>query len=528
MVNLLPGFVVAYSLQLAALVGSLWIGLRILAMNAPGVRLRAWQAALVASVVLPALLMLPSTTARTATTASASVLAMVFVPTMPGDAAASPFAWRLWFALALLTGTVLRGLWLVAGWIALRRRFSHADTASHPQFDERCLALAVRARLVYGADVTQPFTFGTKPAIVVVPTQLSSASEPVLAAIFTHELMHVARRDWQSVIVEEAIRALLWFHPGVWLIVNEVRQAREEVIDRATVRSLGSRRTYLETLIALADRSNTPRLWAALPFFRFRQLKRRITAIASEASMSRPHLVLTCSAVLALTTVTFGAASRAFPLPAPQGEPSQTPSSPSALERTAFVAPADAPPPERTRYVAPKLPANAFGMGRPEFEIRLVLDAAGRVAEARVLNVTAGAIDIPGVSKTFDAVLAAVRQWEFKHPERAPLAITVVLTLDPAEQGGEAASIERPLPIDVKKAVYPEAAKAKKIQGEVELEADIDATGHVSDARVTRSDARELDEAAITAVRGSTFRPGMKDGRPVPVKTTITMRFALK
>jgi beta-lactamase regulating signal transducer with metallopeptidase domain len=71
---------------------------------------------------------------------------------------------------------------------------------------------------------------------------------------FTHELLHVRRRDWRRVIVEEAIRAVLWFHPPIWLLLGELRQAREEVIDRAGVGLLGSRRSYLETLVALADR----------------------------------------------------------------------------------------------------------------------------------------------------------------------------------------------------------------------------------------------------------------------------------
>jgi len=82
--------------------------------------------------------------------------------------------------------------------------------------------------------------------------------------------MHVRRRDWRSVIVEESVRALLWFHPGVWLLLAELRQAREEVIDRATVRMLGSRRSYLETLVTLADRGDRLRLSTALPFFRSR------------------------------------------------------------------------------------------------------------------------------------------------------------------------------------------------------------------------------------------------------------------
>jgi protein TonB len=102
------------------------------------------------------------------------------------------------------------------------------------------------------------------------------------------------------------------------------------------------------------------------------------------------------------------------------------------------------------------------------------------------------------------------------------------LTLDPIAEGGAAPSVERPVVIEMKKAEYPESAKAKKIQGDVAVEATIDAQGKVTETRVVQPLAPELDAAAAAAIRASTFRPGMKDGKPVPVKVTITVRFALK
>ena len=46
--------------------------------------------------------------------------------------------------------------------------------------------------------------------------------------------------------------------------------------------------------------------------------------------------------------------------------------------------------------------------------------------------------------------------------------------------------------------------------------------------RVVKPLAPELDAAAAAALGASTFRPGMKDGRPVPVTVTITVAFRLK
>ena len=60
------------------------------------------------------------------------------------------------------------------------------------------------------------------------------------------------------------------------------------------------------------------------------------------------------------------------------------------------------------------------------------------------------------------------------------------------------------------------------------LDVKIDTQGKVSDVRVVKALAPELDAAAADAMRASTFRPGMKDGTPVPVKVTITVAFRLK
>jgi protein TonB len=179
-------------------------------------------------------------------------------------------------------------------------------------------------------------------------------------------------------------------------------------------------------------------------------------------------------------------------------------------------------------YVAPELPAFAAQMQDPEFEVRLVVNAEGQVAEARMLTIKASAIDKTQSAQVAEAVLKAVRQWQFERPARAPLAFTINLMLEPATAGGEAASTERPVVIEMKKADYPESAKAKKLQGEVALEVTIDEQGKVTDTHVVKPLAPELDAAAAAAVGASTFRPGMKDGRPVPVKVTITVAFRLK
>jgi protein TonB len=74
--------------------------------------------------------------------------------------------------------------------------------------------------------------------------------------------------------------------------------------------------------------------------------------------------------------------------------------------------------------------------------------------------------------------------------------------------------------------VYPEVARAARVEGVVIIEATIDASGRVSATRLLRS-VPLLDEAALAAVREWVFTPTRLNGEPTPVIMTVTVRFRL-
>lgn len=76
--------------------------------------------------------------------------------------------------------------------------------------------------------------------------------------------------------------------------------------------------------------------------------------------------------------------------------------------------------------------------------------------------------------------------------------------------------------------VYPSVAVAARIQGVVILEAVIDETGRVADARVLRSVNPLLDREAIDAVRQWRYTPVVLNGIPVRVILTVTLSFKLE
>jgi protein TonB len=75
--------------------------------------------------------------------------------------------------------------------------------------------------------------------------------------------------------------------------------------------------------------------------------------------------------------------------------------------------------------------------------------------------------------------------------------------------------------------VYPEIAKAARVQGEVVLECVIDADGRVAGVRVLRG-VRLLDDAAVAAVSQWVYRPTLLNGQPVPVIMNVTVHFRIR
>ena len=86
--------------------------------------------------------------------------------------------------------------------------------------------------------------------------------------------------------------------------------------------------------------------------------------------------------------------------------------------------------------------------------------------------------------------------------------------------------IKEPRKIKDVKPVYPDDARAARIQGIVIMEVIIGQDGSVSDAQVIRS-VPMLDQAALEAVRQWGFTPTLLNGMPVSVIMTVTVNFSL-
>lgn len=85
-----------------------------------------------------------------------------------------------------------------------------------------------------------------------------------------------------------------------------------------------------------------------------------------------------------------------------------------------------------------------------------------------------------------------------------------------------------PAPYKAIRPDYPRGARRRGESGDVTLELNVNEKGVVVEVSVSVSTGfRELDAAAIRAVRAARFRPATSDGRPVPSTARLTLSFRL-
>ncbi len=76
---------------------------------------------------------------------------------------------------------------------------------------------------------------------------------------------------------------------------------------------------------------------------------------------------------------------------------------------------------------------------------------------------------------------------------------------------------------------YPDEARQDKVTGVVVLQLLIDAEGKVREVEVLQNPDPRLTKAAVEAVKQWEFEPAHdKDGKPLSVKSSVTLNFALK
>ena len=281
----------AYSAQVLCLVAGTGLVLALLRVESASVRHATWRVLLLVCVLLP---WLQGRQIDEPAVAAAGTTAVVGLSATPFEAAASrdaaapaqgstpavPVNWPRAALLFVAAGILVRSVWLAIGLARLHRlRVAGTRIELSPDLEPLRQAMLPGAEVREVERLRQPVTFGLLKPVVLLPPSFARESPAHQRAVLCHELLHARRRDWGWTVLEEAVRAVLWFHPAVWWLVSRVQLTREEVVDELAVRLTGSRRAYIEALMLFADDAPLAR---ATAFARRRHLFWRIVLISKE------------------------------------------------------------------------------------------------------------------------------------------------------------------------------------------------------------------------------------------------------
>jgi TonB family protein len=328
-------------------------------------------------------------------------------------------------------------------------------------------------------------------------------------AVVCHELLHVARRDWLWLWLEEAIRTVFWFHPFMRWAIGQVRLGREQTVDAQVVGLTGTRRAYMDAIIRFAGPQ--PAIGLGMPFAGRQHVVSRLKALGQERKMSRTRIAFTGTVLTLLLAAASWSIAGALPLPG------QTPSGPDPL---------DAGTSALTQPVTLRF-SNA--------SVAAILNSLGTISGIRITYETG--FEDRRYSVEFRAVPPrdALRQVLSDNDLTYRGVDEKTIVVSPR---GAIARFPAPLRVgqDIQtpprkifevKPIYPEDAKAAKIQGVVLLDVTVGTDGTVKGLRLVKS-VPLLDQAAMDAVNQWQFEPALLNGVPVEVEVTITINFTLR
>ena len=210
--------------------------------------------------------------------------------------------------------------------------------------------------LLASGDTDVPLTTGVLHPKVILSADYGEWLPLRREAILRHELAHVKRFDVISQTLAQAVTALYWFHPLVWLTVRAVHAERERACDDYVLAAGTKPSEYAHELLEIASSLQRPQFTAALAMARQSQLEGRVLALLNpmlrRGSVSR-------KVGLGVTTLTLGLVLPLAALqPASQSaQASAPPPKPSAAQPQSSVPPPPASAPDRE--APPALPGGA-------------------------------------------------------------------------------------------------------------------------------------------------------------------------
>lgn len=122
------------------------------------------------------------------------------------------------------------------------------------QIDQFCQKMNIdkKVNLFLSDHINSPITFGHFKPIVLFPTSMLTGLSPdQIEMLLLHELAHIRRADFLINLIQSIIEVVLFYHPIVWWISEQIRITREHCCDDMAIEICQNHFLYAETLTQL-------------------------------------------------------------------------------------------------------------------------------------------------------------------------------------------------------------------------------------------------------------------------------------
>lgn len=174
----------------------------------------------------------------------------------------------------------------------------------------------------------------------------------------------------------------------------------------------------------------------------------------------------------------------------------------------------------KAQLVHPVAPAVCHWRSQPVLKERI---AMLKQSKRKALPWVSGQVLLVGVSLGMGAVAWASQGSAAGAPRIA------VEPFEHAQQDAAKAGLDRPVQVDkMPPPSYPKSAIEQRQVGVVDLRVEVDANGHPTDVQVLRAtNPGVFDAVSIAAARSWSYRPAMKNGKPVAAAIRVPITYAM-
>jgi beta-lactamase regulating signal transducer with metallopeptidase domain len=169
-----------------------------------------------------------------------------------------------WITAVWILGVAVSALRLLGGAWRLHRWATRETSPAPREWQERCdslgrqLDLRRPVPLRESTRVHGPLLVGWfRPMLVLPIGMLQSLPGLQIEALLLHELAHVRGRDPLIHLLQRAVETLLFYHPAVWWVSEQIRREREHRCDDRVLEAQGEGHSLAEALVTLAERAHS-------------------------------------------------------------------------------------------------------------------------------------------------------------------------------------------------------------------------------------------------------------------------------